>query len=203
MIYLHGTRRFYSLLLRFCMKFDYLGKNVIVSPFCDIRRGAAPYIRLGNNVSLGKDVWLNIPYEAPAPVKNKPVITIGDGSAIGRRCTISGVHRIEIGKKTLFGPGVFITDHSHEFENPDLPIMDQGITEGGTIIVEDGCWFGHNSAVVCHHGREIRIGKDTIIGANAVVTKSFPAYGVLVGIPARNVGEMFRKRSEFSHKSEG
>lgn len=174
------------------MRFDYIGKNVIIPPSCDIRRAAAPYMHIGNDVSLGKDVWLNIPFESPPFVKGKPVIVIGDGSAIGRRCTISGVNRIEIGKKSLFGPSVFITDHSHEFENPSQPIMDQGITEGGTIIIEDGCWFGHNSAVVTHRGREIRIGKNSIIGANAVVTKSFPENSVLIGNPARNVGRMSR-----------
>lgn len=172
------------------MKFDYMGKNVIIAPSCDICRGAAPCIHLGNNVSLSKDVWLNIPCEAPASVKNRPVIRIGNGTAIGRRCTISGVNRIKIGEKTLFGPGVFITDHSHEFENPAMPIKDQGITEGGTIIIEDGCWLGHNSAVITRRGREIRIGQNSIIGANAVVTKSFPANNILVGIPARNIGRI-------------
>jgi acetyltransferase-like isoleucine patch superfamily enzyme len=198
MIYITGTNRVYSLLVRLFMKFDYMGKNVVISPSCDIRRAAAPYIYLGNNVSIAGDVWLNIPFEAPMAVKNKPVIRIGDGSAIGRRCTISGVHRIEIGEKSLFGPGVFITDHSHAFENPSIPIIDQGITEGGTIIIEKGCWFGHNCAVVTHRGREVRIGQDTIIGANAVVTKSFPARSVLVGNPARNVGRLMRIQHEES-----
>jgi acetyltransferase-like isoleucine patch superfamily enzyme len=192
MIYITGTNRIYSMLLRFFMKFDYMGKNVIIDHSCDIRRAAAPYIHLEHNVSLAQDVWLNIPYEAPAPVKNRPVIKIGDGSAIGRRCTISGVHRIEIGEKVLFGPSVFITDHSHEFESQSLPIMDQGITEGGTIVIEKGCWLGHNCAVVTHRGRDVRIGQDSIVGANAVVTKSFPARSVLVGNPARNVGRMTR-----------
>jgi acetyltransferase-like isoleucine patch superfamily enzyme len=192
MIYITGTNRIYSWLLRFFMKFDYMGKNVIIAPSCDIHRRTAPYIHLGNNVSMSKDVWLNIPYEASPPVKGKPVIRIGNGVAIGRRCTISGVHRIEIGEKALFGPSVFITDHSHEFEDPFMPITDQGITEGGTIIIEDGCWFGHNSAVVAHRGREVRIGRNSIIGANAVVTRSFPVNSVLIGNPARNVGRMSR-----------
>lgn len=192
MIYIPGTARLYSALLRCVMKFDYMGKNVRLMPSCDIRRGAAPYIHLGNNVSMAQDVWLNIPYEAPPPVKGKPTIKICDGAAIGRRCTISGVHRIEIGEKALFGPGVFISDHSHEFENPTLPIRDQGITDGGMIVIGEGCWFGHNSAVVTHRGREIRIGRNSIVGANAVVTKSFPANSVLIGIPARNVGMISR-----------
>lgn len=187
MLHVPGTTRTFTFLLRYVMKFDYMGRGVKISPSCDIRRGAAPYIYLGDNVSLAQDVWLNIPYEASPPVKGCPVIKIGNGVAIGRRCTISGINRIEIGEKALFGPNVFVTDHSHNFENPTIPIMDQGVTKGGTIIIEEGCWFGYNSAVISHRGREVRIGRNTVIGANAVVTKSCPPNSVLVGIPARNI----------------
>jgi acetyltransferase-like isoleucine patch superfamily enzyme len=178
--------------MRHLMSFDFMGINVTIAPSCDIRPGAAPCIHLGNDIVLSQDVWLNIPYEAPVPVKGSPIIKICDGAAIGRRCTISGINRIEIGEKSLFGPSVFITDHSHEFKSTILPIQDQGVTEGGTIIIEEGCWFGHNSAVITHRGREVIVGRNTIVGANAVITKSCPAYSVMVGNPARNVGMMSR-----------
>jgi abequosyltransferase len=188
-MYFPGTNRFYSMLLRLFMKFYYIGKNVIIAPSCEIRRAAAPYIYLGNNVYLGKDVWLNIPCEAPAPVKNRPIIKIGDGTAIGRRCMITALNSIDIGNNVLFGPGVFIADHSHEFRDTSIPIMSQGVTEPGKVIIEEGCWFGYHSVVVTHKGRDIRIGRNSVIGANAVVTKSFPPYSVLVGNPARNVSK--------------
>jgi acetyltransferase-like isoleucine patch superfamily enzyme len=184
-----GINRFYSMLLRLFMKFNYIGKNVIIAPSCEIRRAAAPYIHLGNNVSLGKDVWLNIPYEASVPVKNRPIIKIGDGTAIGRRCMITALNSIEIGNNVLFGPGVFIADHSHEFGDASRPIISQGVTEPGKVVIEDGCWFGYHSAVITHKGREIRIGRNSAIGTNAVVTESFPPYSVLVGNPARNVSK--------------
>jgi hypothetical protein len=66
MFYIPGTNRFYALLLSLFWKFDFIGKNVIIEPSCEIRKRAASYIHLGNRVSLGKDVWLNIPYEASA-----------------------------------------------------------------------------------------------------------------------------------------
>ena len=46
MIYIRGTTRVYSMLLRIFMKFDYIGKNVMISPSCEIRRASAPYIYL-------------------------------------------------------------------------------------------------------------------------------------------------------------
>ena len=186
MIYIYGAHRVYTLLLRLFLKFDFIGKNVIVSPSCEISRRAAPYIHLGDGVRLARDVWLNIAFEAPELVKNKPIIKLSEGVFVGRRCFFSGINCIDIGRNVLFGPGVFITDHSHEYDNKEIPIMYQGATEGGEIVIEKGCWFGHNSALVTHKGRQIRIGRNSVIGANAVVTKSFPANSVLVGVPARN-----------------
>lgn len=187
MINIFNMNRIYSLLLKYFKNYNFLGKGVTFHYTCDISKGAEAYIYLGNYVSLAKDVWLNIPFEARNLKERSPIIKIGDGTSLGRRCTISGIRKIEIGSKVLFGPGVFITDHSHEFKHLSIPIMEQGVTEGGSIIVEDGCWFGYNSVIVAHRGREIRIGRNSVIGANAVVTKSCPPNSVLVGIPAQNI----------------
>jgi acetyltransferase-like isoleucine patch superfamily enzyme len=189
MIYIPGTNRLYTALLRLIMRFDFLGKGVRIDPASDIRMGAAPYIHIGNGVQIAQGAWLNIPFEAGPPCKGKPVIRIGDGTGIGRRCTISGINQIDIGPNVLFGPNVFITDHSHEFRDLQLPIIQQGVTEPGSIVIEEGCWLGYNSVILAHKNRKLCIGRNSVIGANAVVTKSFPPYSVLVGNPARNVSK--------------
>lgn len=182
-----GQARFYTLYLRYFYRFDYMGRRVCIDPSCDICARAARYIYLGENVSIDKSVWLNIPCEAPSPVRGRPILRLGDGTAVGRGCFFSGINQIHIGNDVLFGPRVFMTDHSHCFDNPSVPILQQGVTEPGSIIVEDGCWFGYNSAVLTQKGRRICIGKNSVIGTNAVVTKSFPANSVLVGVPAVNL----------------
>ena len=201
MIRILGINRLYTQILRCFGRFDFLGKGVVIDRTCDINNRIARYIHLGKGVKIAKDVWLNIPYEAPPPVKNKPIIKIGVNTVIGRRCTISGIHRIEIGPNNLFAPCVFLTDHGHEFSDIDIPIREQGVTSGVTVIIEEGCWCRHNSAVVTSQGREIRIGRNTVIGTNAVVTKSFPPHSVLVGSPARNIRLLSRNRSENSPPS--
>jgi acetyltransferase-like isoleucine patch superfamily enzyme len=77
-------------------------------------------------------------------------------------------------------------DHNHEFANTELPILEQGVTEGGRIIVERGCWLGHGAVIVCNRG-DLILGRNSVVGANAVVTKSFPPFSVIVGNPARLV----------------
>jgi acetyltransferase-like isoleucine patch superfamily enzyme len=187
MFEIRGICRGYAALLRLLCTFEHMGRRVAIHPSCDIRRGAAPYIWLGDGVLLMRDVWINVPVEAPPAQPGKPIIRIGPGTAIGRRCMISGLNSIVIGPNVVLAPGVFVTDHSHEFSDPDVPISRQGVSEPGSVTIEEGCWLGHNSAVVTHRGRHITLGRNSVVGANAVVTKSCDPNSVMVGSPSRNV----------------
>lgn len=60
--------------------------------------------------------------------------------------------------------------------------------------VKKGATIGANATIVCGHD----IGEFAFIGAGAVVTKTIPAYALVVGNPARQLGWM----SEFGHRLE-
>ena len=51
------------------------------------------------------------------------------------------------------------------------------------MVIGEGSWIGTNAVIIGN----VRIGKHSVIGANAVVTKDIPDYSVAVGIPARVV----------------
>ena len=80
------------------------------------------------------------------------------------------------------GTSVLIQDHHHTHKSIDLPIRDQGITPGGRIRIEQGCWIGQGAAILCNEG-EIVIGRNSVVGANSVVARSLPPYSVVVGNP--------------------
>src|SRR5690606_31001130 len=61
-------------------------------------------------------------------------------------------------------------------------------------VVKRGASIGANATIVCGHD----IGEFAFIGAGAVVTKTVPAYALVVGNPARQMGWM----SEFGHRLE-
>jgi UDP-2-acetamido-3-amino-2,3-dideoxy-glucuronate N-acetyltransferase len=61
-------------------------------------------------------------------------------------------------------------------------------------VVKKGASIGANATIVCGHD----IGQYAFIGAGAVVTKTVPAYALVVGNPARQIGWM----SEYGHRLE-
>jgi acetyltransferase-like isoleucine patch superfamily enzyme len=83
----------------------------------------------------------------------------------------------------MLAPSVLIMDHNHEYSDPKLPIHAQGITAGGRISIGCNCWLGYNAVIFGGRG-DLSLGHNSVVGANAVVTKSFPPYSVLAGNPA-------------------
>ena len=133
-------------------------------------------IFLGEKVHIGKYAWL-----ASNPLTGKNCsLTIDNGSYIGNFAHIYSVSKIHIGKKVLIADKVYISDNLHGYENIDQAIIDQPIKTLKPVIINDGCWIGEN---VCVLGASI--GKNSVIGANSVVTKDIPDFCIAVGSPAK------------------
>lgn len=114
---------------------------------------------------------------------SKSEIYIGQDSEIGEMSTLSCFRKIIIGNGVLTGPHVFISDHNHEYRNPNTYIKNQGVycNLDDKIIIGDGTWIGTNVVIVGN----VHIGRNCVIGANAVVTNDIPDNSVAVGIPCK------------------
>ncbi len=124
------------------------------------------------------------------------MIQLDEGCKVGRLCVISARNRIHFERNVVFAPSVLVMDHNHAFEDVNVPIKRQGITAGGTIRIEEGCWIGFGAAIVCGKG-ELVIGKNSVIGANAVVSRSIPPNSVVTGNPARVVKQFDQAKGEW------
>jgi acetyltransferase-like isoleucine patch superfamily enzyme len=74
-----------------------------------------------------------------------------------------------------------IGDHSHHYEDIDIPIKLQQATEGSSVRIERDSWIGANVFVL----PGVTIGRHSVVGANSVVNRDIPSYSVAVGAPAR------------------
>ena len=108
-------------------------------------------------------------------------LEIGDYSGLGLNARLDGPG-IVIGNNVLMGPDAVILTGNHKHDDITMPIQAQGI-ETAPVIIEDDVWIG--TRVIILPG--IRIGKSSIIGAGAVVSKDVPPFSIAVGNPARVV----------------
>lgn len=157
------------------------GRNLSIHRTVLLSRRVAPGIALGNNVIIRNHAWINtFDLEGPHDVR----IRIDDNCVINAQCVISAKNGIHFESGVMLSACSLVMDHNHAYEDIGRPIQEQGLTAGGTIRIEQGCWIGHGAAIVCGQG-ELVIGRNSVIAANALVTRSFPPYSVVVGNPAR------------------
>ncbi len=149
--------------------------------------GQGNKIRLANLVSLDRGVDLKA-FEGSQ-------LKIGEHTYIGPYTCISGYGKIEIGKDCRIASHSSLCAHNYNFTNPNKKIREQGFNFKG-IRIEDDCWLGSGVKVV----DGVTIGRGSIIGAGAVVTKDIPPYSIAVGVPAKVIdsrGRVNHKRSHF------
>lgn len=174
--------KLYSLWLSGTYPFASTGKNLSIHPTALLSRRVASGIKLGNSVIVRNNAWMNTFDLSEADPE--PKIIIDDCCVINAQVVISAKNKIHIERDVMVSACSLIMDHNHAYEDTRIPIKAQGLTPGGTIRIEQGCWIGHGAAIVCSQG-ELVIGRNSVVAANALVTKSFPPYSVVVGNPAR------------------
>jgi acetyltransferase-like isoleucine patch superfamily enzyme len=94
---------------------------------------------------------------------------------------------VEIGKYVLFAPEVAIIGADHRIDRPGLPIVFSGRPELPHTVIEDDVWIGYRVTIMAG----VRIGRGSIIGAGAVVTKDVEPYTIVGGVPARPIRKRF------------
>lgn len=191
--------RFYSKLSRFltnrrrlylnnllCSKMNRCGKSLNVEePF---------YIQGEKFISIG-DCFLAKPglridcFQAFNDQQFSPRLSIGNNVLMNYSCHIGVINEVTIGNDVLFGSRVLVTDHAHgtfseRFAN--IPYIKRELVSKGPVHIEDNVWIGENVCIL----PGVTIGKGSIIGSNAVVTKDIPAYSVAVGIPAKVIKQI-------------
>ncbi len=128
--------------------------------------------KIGNGCNIGQNVVVS------------PKVILGNNVKIQNNVSIyTGV---TCGDDVFLGPSMVFTNVT----NPRSAVNRK--SEYAKTHVGNGASIGANATIVCGHD----IGEFAFIGAGAVVTKNVPAFALVVGNPARQMGWM----SEFGHK---
>ena len=130
-------------------------------------------LQLGPHVLLEPNVWITI--------ADGGHVSIGEGTFLNIGVMVACHESVCIGAHCMFANGCFISDASHRFDDPELPVPWQGFTSKGPTSVGDNVWCGVN--VVITTG--VTVGERSVIGANSVVTRDLPPYSVAAGAPAK------------------
>lgn len=162
------------------MKEYYSHETAIIDEGCEIGKGTKiwhfshimPNCKLGENCNLGQNVVVS------------PEVVLGNNVKVQNNVSIyTGV---TCDDDVFLGPSMVFTN----VINPRSAVNRRG--QYSKTHVGRGASIGANATIVCGHD----IGEFAFIGAGAVVTKTIPAYALVVGNPSRQIGWM----SEFGHK---
>lgn len=130
--------------------------------------------RTGKKVNIQKNVYFG----------KGDKISIGDFSGVGENSILGQTDEIIIGNNVLIGPQLMIFTQNHVFGDRTKLIREQGGMPS-PVIIENDVWIGARVTILAG----VKISEGTVVGAGAVVTKSFPAYSILGGVPARIIGK--------------
>lgn len=122
-------------------------------------------------------------------------IEIGNNSFVNMNVTFIDNYRknaIKLGDRVAIAPGVsFVADSDVNFSKLNKI---ESFRIRGEIIVGDDAWIGTNAIILPN----IKVGKCAVIGAGAVVTKDVEDYSIVGGNPAKKLGDVRERLSNFT-----
>ena len=126
---------------------------------------------LGQNCNIGKGVYIDAHVKIGNNVKIQNYVSVFDG--------------VTIEDGVFVGPHVcFTNDMRPRAVNPDGSLKSAPDCVVTPTLIKKGAALGANSTIVCG----VTIGEWAMIGSGSVVTRDVPAYGLVVGNPARLIG---------------
>lgn len=135
-------------------------------------------------------------------IKGLENLSVGDGTLIPKGSTFYCTRaELKIGKNVIFGPKPTIITGDHRIDIVGKHIIDVTDEEklpnqDAPVIIEDGCWLGANITIL----KGVTLGRGSVVAAGAVVTKSFPPYSIVGGVPAILIKMRFNPEQIIEHE---
>ena len=123
-----------------------------------------------------------------------PFVEVQRGAVIGKNCKVSShsfvCKGVTIEDGVFIGHGVmFINDLFPSAVNPDGSLQTEADWVMADTVVKSRASIGTNATIL----GGVTIGEGALIGAGAVVTHDVPPHAIVMGVPARIVGDVRRR----------
>jgi acetyltransferase-like isoleucine patch superfamily enzyme len=135
-------------------------------------------------IRFGRFCWIG---DGTKIRSHEGMVEIGPKTVFGQDCTISSYKHVRIGEQCVIADRAMFIDFDHGVVEVERPIRVQGIYTR-ELEIGSNVWIGYGACFL----RGVRVGDNSIIGTNAVVTRDVPANGVVGGVPAK----LIRMREE-------
>lgn len=110
-----------------------------------------------------------------------PFLKIGKQVDIGQRFTALCAAPIVIEDNALLASDILITSENHGMDPESEQSYAKQPLIAKPIKIGKGCWIGEKVSIM----PGVTLGEKVIVAANSVVTKSFPSYTLIGGVPAK------------------
>ncbi len=156
-----------------------LGNRTSIWHLAQVREWAV----IGNDCSIGRGAYIG------------PSVRVGDNVKIQNYALV--YDPAELSDGVFIGPGAVLTNDTYPRSvNPDGGIKDPSNWDSSGVFVKEGASIGARAVILAG----LEIGKWSIVGAGAVVTKRVPDFALVVGNPAKQIGWVGRSGKQLTHQ---
>ena len=165
-------------------KFFWIIRAILYKPFFG-KFGFPSYIGKPTFINKSKQIFINknvriYPHSRIECISPDAKIIIQENVSIGPNLHLTAATILEISKNCTISSNVLITDNKHNYSEIDKHIMNQKINIKRTFI-DENCFIGTGAVI----DAGTTLGKQCIVGANSVLSGSYPEYCVIAGAPGR------------------
>lgn len=151
-----------------------VGKSFRVGARLNFKSPPHQGILIGDNVSIGPDVVIDVPEPG--------ILKLGNRVKLNLAIVIAARDFVSLGDDVIVGEYTSVRDSDHG-THLFAGSMQSQVMEGAPINIENDVWIGRGVAIL----KGVTIKAGAVVGSNAVVTKSISENEISAGVPAKKI----------------